>query len=60
MLLLEPDGWMLSLGRHLLIQHVLDGVGAVSAVLRGTLKRCQEGRGAIVIFEIEESFDTLL
>jgi len=38
MLLLEPHRWMLSLGGHLLIENVLDIVGAPGPVVTGTLE----------------------
>ena len=60
MLLLAPYGGMLSVRGHLLIENILDVVGPIGAVLAGALQGCEEGVGAVVIFEREQLFDTLV
>ena len=60
MLLLAPYGGMLSVRGHLLLENILDVVGPIGAVLAGALQGCEEGVGAVVIFEREQLFDTLV
>ena len=55
--LLEPDGRMLPLGRHLLVENVLDIVGAKRLMQGGPLHGVKQGLGAVVIFERQEFLD---
>jgi len=57
--MLEPDGRMLPLGRHLLVENVLDRVGAKGLMQGGPLHGVKQGLGPTVIFERQEFLDLL-
>ena len=57
--MLELDGQMLPLGRHLLVKNVLDIMGAKGLMQGGPLHGVKQGLGPIVIFERQEFLDLL-
>jgi len=52
--MLEPDGRMLPLGCHLLVENVLDIVGAKGLMQGGPLHGVKQSLGAVVVFECKE------